>query len=249
MASEGRIRGGSVVFPILLIAFGALFLMRRLVPDFDPWPVLWKYWPLFLILLGLGMLGDRVNSQRNPGASPSFPIGSAIGTLAFLLALVYLLSHHHARHDWAVIPSSVNSAHSSKIVERGDAKAVRIDLEMPPGELRMEGGSKHLLDANFAYGGAWSAPSVEYSVDKGVGQLKINQDSGGHFGNSGNSWDVKLAENLPIELSVDIGAGKGDLRLAKVDLTKLDVTIGAGQVLVDLTGERGKDLQADIHGG
>src|SRR5579871_6652337 len=154
MAREGRIGGGSIVFPILLIAFGALFLMRRLLPDFDPWPVLWKYWPLFLILLGLGMLADRVNTQRHPDSPSAFPIGSALGALAFVLVLAFLLSRHHTRHDWVVVPSNVTSAHSSKIVERGDAKAVRMDLEMPPGELRIEGGSKHLLDANFAYGGS-----------------------------------------------------------------------------------------------
>ena len=37
--------------------------------------------------------------------------------------------------------------------------------------------------------------------------------------------------------------------LAKVDLTRLEVNIGAGQVNVDLTGERAKDLEATIQGG
>ena len=46
-----------------------------------------------------------------------------------------------------------------------------------------------------------------------------------------------------------MGAGRGDFRLAKVDLTRLEVNIGAGQVIVDLTGERAKDLEATIQGG
>ena len=52
MSSDGRVRSTSVVFPLLLIGFGALLLMRRLLPYFDPWPVLWRYWPLLLILVG-----------------------------------------------------------------------------------------------------------------------------------------------------------------------------------------------------
>jgi hypothetical protein len=46
-----------------------------------------------------------------------------------------------------------------------------------------------------------------------------------------------------------VGAGKGEFHLAKVNLTRLELNIGAGQATVDLTGERAKDLEASIHGG
>jgi hypothetical protein len=38
-------------------------------------------------------------------------------------------------------------------------------------------------------------------------------------------------------------------RFAKVDLTRLELNIGAGQADVDLSGERAKDLEAEIQGG
>ena len=50
-------------------------------------------------------------------------------------------------------------------------------------------------------------------------------------------------------MKIDMGAGRGEFRLAKVDLTRLELNIGAGQVNVDLTGERAKDLEAEIQGG
>jgi hypothetical protein len=46
-----------------------------------------------------------------------------------------------------------------------------------------------------------------------------------------------------------MGAGQGQLRLRDVSVTRLDLEIGAGQVEVDLTGDRKKDLDADIEGG
>jgi len=55
MSREGRVRSTSVVFPLLLIGFGSLLLMWRWFPFFNPWPVLWKYWPLLLVLVGAGM--------------------------------------------------------------------------------------------------------------------------------------------------------------------------------------------------
>jgi hypothetical protein len=249
MARDGRVRNSSIVGPLLLIAFGTLLLLWRWLPDFNAWPVLWKYWPLLLILLGAGMLLDRVRRQKNPDAPPYFPVGSAVGTFIFLLVLVFLLHRHHAyqRSEWNF---SSKPARETKVIERGDAKALHVDVEMPAGELRIDGGGEHLLSADFSHGGGWSTPELDYRVDKGVGNLTITQGGGGHIiGNSDNDWSLKLAENLPVELKVDVGAGKGDLRLAKVDLTSLEVNIGAGQALVDLTGERAKDLHAEIHGG
>jgi hypothetical protein len=67
--------------------------------------------------------------------------------------------------------------------------------------------------------------------------------------NSDNTWNLKVSDEVPLELKVDVGAGRSDLHLSKVDLTRLELNIGAGQANVNLTGERGKDLQAVIHGG
>ncbi len=254
MSNDGRPRSGSVVFPLLLIAFGTMVLIWRRVPDFDPWPVLWKYWPLFLILVGAGMVWDRAQRLRNPQGGPPFPYGSLFGTLAFLLVLTLLLWHDHSNHmrhwtDWDT--SSVGgSRHDSKTVDLQGAKAVRMNLDMPAGELRFDGGAHHLLEAEFYRSGSWGEPEIDYSVEKGVGSLTIDQEKGGQtFGKSDNTWTLKVDDETPLELKVDVGAGQGDFHLANVNLTRLELNIGAGQANVDLTGERAKDLQAEIHGG
>ena len=58
-----------------------------------------------------------------------------------------------------------------------------------------------------------------------------------------------MGDSTPLDLKVDVGAGRGEFHLAKVDLTSLELNIGAGQANVDLTGERAKDLRAEIQGG
>jgi hypothetical protein len=121
---------------------------------------------------------------------------------------------------------------------------------MPSGLLSIQGGADQLMQADFSQGAAWSAPSIDYHVDKGFGTLTIDQQSGSQFvGNSDNTWKLKLSEAVPVELEIDVGAGRSDLNLAKIDLTRLQLNVGAGQANVDLTGERSKDLQAEIHGG
>jgi hypothetical protein len=250
MSQNGRVRGGSVVFPLLLIGIGAMFLARQWMPFFNPWPVLWKYWPILLILVGAGMFWDRSQSHRDPEGRPAFPVGSMVGTILFLLLMTFLLWHGRAFEHRGWGNPSTHGGHQAETIDKQGAKAVRMQVEMPAGELRIEGGAEHLLQSDFSFGAGWGTPSVDYSVENGLGTLKIGQEGGGHFAvKSDNTWDLRVNGETPLELKIDVGAGRSELNLSKVDLTRLDVNIGAGQVNVYLTGDRNKDLQAVIHGG
>jgi N-terminal domain of toast_rack, DUF2154 len=244
------IGSGSVVFPLMLIGFGGLMLLWRWLPNFHPWHVLFRYWPLFFILMGAGMILDRTRQHQRQAESRPFPIGTAVGTLLFLGVIGYLLHHDHAYYPRELNADTTNRVHDSKSIELGGAKAVRMSVQMPAGELRIEGGAGQLFSGEFFHAGSWSVPDVDYSVDDGVGTLRVQQNGGGtHIGSSDNTWNLKVTDGTPLELKIDMGAGRGDFRLAKVDLTRLEVNIGAGQVNVDLTGERAKDLEAEIQGG
>jgi hypothetical protein len=253
MGRDDRVRSSSVVFPLLLIGFGILALMWRAVPDFHPGPILWKYWPLLLILVGAGMFFDRARRRSDPQGAPHIPVGSTVGTMVFLVIMAILLWHHRGEShgEWVSASSgSGHRGHESQTVDRKDAKAARIVVHMPAGELIISGGAQHLMEADFSQGASWEAPSIDYTVENGTGNLTINQQSSNHFmSNSDNIWKLKLDNETPIDLEIDMGAGKGDLNLSKLDLTRLELNIGAGQANVDLTGERAKDLEAEIHGG
>jgi hypothetical protein len=254
MPEDNRIRRSSVVVPLLLIAIGVLFLMTRWFPDFNPWPVIGKYWPLLLILVGMGMFWDIAQRRSDPAHAPVFPVGSTIGTVAFLLVLGFLVWHAHrfTHHDWMHVSAgnSGKHGHQNQVVELQGAKAVHMTVQMPSGELYLQGGATHLFEGDFYQGASWAAPAVEYSVEEGVGTLSVSQQSASQLmTNSDNTWKVKVSDQVPLELEIDVGAGRGDLNLAKVDLTRLEVNMGAGQANIDLTGERGKDLEAEIHGG
>jgi hypothetical protein len=106
------------------------------------------------------------------------------------------------------------------------------------------------IDADFAFSDSYAIPQVNYHIDSGVGQLTISQDDQDtSFGISRNDWNLHFSNDVPLELKVDMGAGHGNFRLRDLLLTRLTVNMGAGQVDVDLTGDRGKDLDADIEGG
>jgi len=248
MAENRGVRSSSVVFPILLIVIGALVLLRRIIPDFDPWPVLGHYWPMILIFVGAGMIWDRSRRPQDPSQPAKFPIGSTLGTLLFVVLIVFLLWHGHVSAGRRY--ASLTRAHRQQTVETKGAKALRMSIKMPAGELRMGGGAQQVLEADFSYGGSWTSPAIDYSVNDAVGELSISQGSGNTLVvNSDNIWNLKVNDSIPLDLEVDVGAGRGEFHFAKVDLTRLELNIGAGQADVDLSGERAKDLEAEIQGG
>jgi len=250
MAQNRGVRSGSVVFPLLLISIGAMALIARANPNFDPWPVLEHYWPLLLIFVGAGMILDRARRPADPNEPAPFPIGSTIGTFVFLLVIFFLIWHHRPSFYHDTIGASRSLAHQNKIVETQGAKAVRMSITMPAGDLRMDGGATQVLDADFYYGNAWRPPDVDYSVKGGVGELDLTQPSSDQLMiKSDNTWNLKVNDAIPLDLEVDLGAGRGTFRFAKVNLTRFKLNIGAGQADVDLSGERAKDLEAEIQGG
>jgi N-terminal domain of toast_rack, DUF2154 len=139
----------------------------------------------------------------------------------------------------------------SKSVELGGAKLVRAEIHMGAGELKVRGGATKLLDADFAYNVARWQPEVDYTVTEGQGHLEVRQPpgTGGPMGNARYEWDLRFNNAVPLELTVELGAGRADLVLGSLSLGSLDLKMGAGETIVDLTGSWKNDVTARIQGG
>src|SRR6266849_10491553 len=175
MAQDGSPRRTSLVFPIILIAFGVLFLLNRWSPAFEPWSILRTYWPLILIFIGLGKIWDNVQRSRNPNQPPGISLGATFGTVAFVLVIILLLWHGHGFSRRRGFSSELR--HTTQTVELQGAQSARATLEIGAGQLTINGGANHLMDADFNYSDTYDAPRVDYHVTGGVAQLNVSQDS------------------------------------------------------------------------
>ena len=139
----------------------------------------------------------------------------------------------------------------SKAVELGNAKTVQTDLKLGAGDLKISGGSARLMEATFKYNVPDWKPEVNYSVEGTEGHLEIQQPGQTHTNMGGvkYSWDLQLNNNVPMELSVEMGAGNSELNLSGLSLTRLNVQVGAGNADVDLTGDWKHNLSVSIEGG
>jgi hypothetical protein len=132
------------------------------------------------------------------------------------------------------------------------SKSARVELSMGAGELRVSSGTSKLMEGKFSYNVADWKPLVDYRPGgTSPGELKLSQpnSSGSGFGNSINNWDVTLNGELPLDVTANLGAGEANLDLGKMNLNRVDMSIGAGKVNMDLRGEPKRDYTVQIRGG
>jgi hypothetical protein len=140
----------------------------------------------------------------------------------------------------------------SNSVALENAKSARTQLKMGAGELNITGGADQLMEGEFSYNVADWKPKVSYDVTDQKGELIVKQRSAEGAGLSGdarNEWNLRLNDEVPIDLVVQMGAGESDLDLDSLSLTGLDLQMGAGKTTVDLTGDYAKSFDASIQGG
>ena len=139
----------------------------------------------------------------------------------------------------------------SRTVDLENAQSVRAELMMGAGELNLTGGADALMEADFAYNVADWKPEVSYEVSGDAGELSVEQGGGEGVtgGDARNEWDLRLNDDVPIDLEVEMGAGESDFDLDSLTLTGLDLQMGAGRTTVDLTGDYDRSIDARIQGG
>lgn len=187
-----------------------------------------------------------------------------------LLSLFFLLLAAGCRGNTAVGQLQTES----QAVEAAGAESAVVEINMGAGELEVNGGAAELFEGEFTYNVADWKPIVDYGVNEGSGRLMVSQEGtfdGLPFSNNvRNEWDLRLNDEMPLEMVVRFGAGEGRLNLASLNLSSLNieggagtadivvggsplqslnVTSGVGETTVDLRGTWENDLNATITGG
>ncbi len=140
----------------------------------------------------------------------------------------------------------------SETFELNGASDAKVELGMGAGEMVVRSGNTSALaDVTFKYGDVRNKPKTAYNVSGSTGELTISQPEVHYkFGDAyPNSWNIALAQGVPLELSVQMGAGSSELDLSELDVRDLLLRLGAGETEVDLTGPRTEDVKGDIQAG
>lgn len=227
-----------IVLPVLLIGLGVLFLLSSLeIMDWSSWNNLWRLWPLILVAFGLEILIGRRSL-----------VGSLLIGLLLLVTVVFALTF------WAWQPYSgqVTTTESISQALKGATKA-DVNIDFGAGTLRLAG----LSDADRLISGSISrgdgeTVSQDFYVSNGTAYytLKSKIDWGVSFFRSDpqdRTWDLRLNQSVPTDLSINKGAGDATLDLERLNVTNLDMNLGVGDT--DLTVPAQGDVSSTIDAG
>jgi hypothetical protein len=85
-----------------------------------------------------------------------------------------------------------------------------------------------------------------------IAQYTLNSEGRGfpfpgwEWGKRGR-WELRLTQNVPLNLMISTGVGEATLDLERLQLTALDVDTGVGETTITLPGQGG--FRAEIDGG
>jgi len=140
----------------------------------------------------------------------------------------------------------------ARTVALDGATAVRAAIELGVGQLAIGGGGCDLLDADFTYNVPEWRPELDYAVQDGRGRLTLWQPSSERprgVLEGRNRWDLRFAEQVPLDLGLKLGVIEGKLCLGKLALAGLSLEVGTGNFTLDLTETRARSLHIPIRAG
>ena len=158
-----------------------------------------------------------------------------------------------------------------KSVNKGKATFVNVEIAFLGGTIDVSGGARELMDARFEYSDMEWKPEIEYDIKNKIGNLKVTMPDAADDININdedlNQWDIKLNNDIPMDLTIKLGGGEGyydlnnlkmnsleiklgggklDIDLKNSSLPRLDFKAVAGEATLDLSGKWSNDLDADF---
>ena len=136
-------------------------------------------------------------------------------------------------------------------IDLNEALKVNATIVIYKGNLEIKGISQSaLLTSNFSYNLERWFPWISYMVENGIGNLKITQDNEkSNTTQLVNNWLLLFNSMVPLSLDIIMGNAESHLNLSSINLTGLKAAIGAGDTVIDLTGDYHNYINIYLLGG
>lgn len=242
----GPRRHFSFFWPLVLIGAGVMLLLSNLgYLPWESWNLVWRLWPLLLIVLGIDVLIGRRSM-----------LGTIISGILILLliggvvALVFFAQNIPGLAELARQPA-VHIRHIEHPLENVESATVDIDWASMPGRLSALRDSLNLIEGDIAYRGelifdlSVRNDRADVALDSYVsGPWLWTFDSSDH---EDYLWDVGLHPDVSLDLVLDAGSGSCDFDLSDLQIRDLFLDVGSGSV--DLALPADSTFEARIDGG
>src|SRR5262245_58794410 len=134
-------------------------------------------------------------------------------------------------------------------VDLDETEGVDVALKAGAGEINIRGGSAKLMNGEFTFSPVELRPEIDCNNRGSRGRLVINCPPQRSFSRTEMKWNLRLNDQKPIDLDIQLGAGESRLELGSLDLRGLEVQMGAGTLQLDLRGTPMHDYDVNLRGG
>ncbi|MEO6797162.1 MAG: DUF5668 domain-containing protein [Candidatus Dormibacter sp.] len=232
-----RTRG--LVFPVLLIAIGIIFLLVNTgVLSPDALQRLGDLWPLILVILGLQLVLNHTLSRPQARVA-----GLAAAALIIVAAVAYALLAPAAQ---------LGMQHQESSEPLQGLTAATLDLRYSGATIDLHAAAlgNQLFTAQVDYPSGEQPPDV--TLNRRAATLDLSGGGPSPFHLFGGSRErhlaVTLTNRIPWSVKISGGAAAMTLDLASLPLSRLEISGGASRVDVSLPKPTGP-LVVDVSGG
>jgi hypothetical protein len=254
--SNGQQERSSVFNGLLLILVGALFLLYRFDPALRIGHLVWRYWPVIIILWGVAKLIDSLAAQRTGEARPPFVTGGELALLVLILLLLVGFGMKEWVQNWfpnadiELSPFNRRFSESQELTPKTIPAGARVTLTTGRGNIAVHTGEGDELRVTVNKSVAASSESSANASMDGV-SVVIEQTSNGtnvHPVNQGNAEgrpSIDLDIEIPKKVDVAANSGRGDISISGI-AGAISAATQNGNVQVH---DAGSDVNADVEMG
>ena len=226
---------GVSIWAIFLLFLGIVFLLQTLnVLPWGLWGTLWQFWPVLIIIIGLGILLRHYNAW-----------------LVSLLVLA-ILGACLGIAIWQYGPSL-----SSGMVIRSysepldDIERAQIEIDFSAGSITIGSlplDSPSLVEIDSEVRNSRETMSADFSQQDGEGELYLSTVNQRFWGGDRIRWEVNFTRSIPLAISIKSAASNVELDLSELKVTELRLDVDAGNYRVTMPSSAGAsniEIEAD----
>jgi len=226
---------GVSIWGIFLLFLGIVFLLQTLdVLRWGLWGTLWRFWPVLIIIIGLGILLRRYNAW--------------LVSLLVLAVLGACLGIAIWQYGPSLSSGMVTKDYSEPL---GDIERAQIEIDFSAGSITIGSlppGSPNFVEATSEVRNSRKIMSVDFYQQDGEGKLYLSTVNQRFWGEPGIRWEVNFTRNIPLAINIKSAASNMELDLSELKVTELRLDVDAGNYNVTAPSTAGtSDIEIEAN--
>jgi len=214
------------IWGIFLLFLGVVFLLQTLnILPWGLWEILWRFWPVLIIIIGLGILLRRYN----------------VWLVSLLVLAIISACLGIAIWQYGLSPALGMVSYSEPL---GNMERAQIEVDFTAGDIHIGSlppGSPNFVEVASEVRNSDGSMNVDFRQQDGVGTLRlsIGRVNRPFWGGDGIRWEVNFTRNIPLTLNIKSAVSNTELYLSELKVTELRLDVDAGNCKVMMPSSTG----------